>query len=387
MDKESAYLIELTNAFLHQEKVTLREDVNYPALCAQAKAHNLISVVFSLFNTASNSFVVPEACRLSVSEYFFSSVFIYENQKRAVENIYNILSRAKVRHVFFKGAIIKELYPVPECRLMGDIDILVAEQDRNTAKKALMSNGYTCIAQNGPVYEYRKGDIMLEVHTRMVNGDKLWSDAFTDAMEQAQYEGYCGKPEDSYHFAYLIAHIAHHFRFYGAGIKLILDLAVMLSACKIDLDFVLSKCKEAGIEHFAKVILSVCYHWYHVGQCYVDNIQKCEEFLLSYGAFGNLNRNKSAVIARRQMEVGKTVHPITSKINLAFPSYQQMKEISYIRFIDGRPWLLPYAWCYRFIYNATHRKEFMKHTAKGLTQADTFTDAQDELAFFKEIGL
>lgn len=387
MDKETAYLIELTNAFLHQKTVTLREDVNYPALCAKAKSHNLISVLFSVINTATNASVVPEHCRLFASEYFFSSIYLYENQKRAVENIYNILNRAGIMHVLFKGAIVKELYPVPECRLMGDIDILIQEKDRNAAKKALISNGFACTAQNGPVYDYRKGDILLEVHTSMINGDKQWADAFSDAMTHAQYEGCCGKPEDSYHFAYLIAHLAHHFRFYGAGIKMILDLAVMLKTCSIDLDFVLKKCKQAGIDKFAKIILSVCNKWYGVGTCYTEHTADCEAFLADYGAFGNLNRNKSAVTVRRQLEKGQQTNPLASKLNLAFPSYAQMREIPYIRFLDGRPWLVPYAWCYRLIYNAAHRKNFMKDTTQGLNDKEAYTAAQKELAFFKEIGL
>lgn len=387
MDEETRYLIKMTAAFLHGEKMTMAENINYPLLCMKAKAHNLISIAFSVFNTAENASAVPEKCRLSASEYFFSSIYLYESQKKAVENIYNILNRAEIRHVLFKGAIIKEYYPVPECRLMGDIDILIDEKNRNAAKKALVSNGYACTAQNGPVYDYRKGDILLEVHTHMVNGNKRLSDAFADAMEHAQFEGCCGKPDDSYHFAYLIAHLAHHFLFYGAGIKLILDLAVMLLKCDIDLDFVLKKCEEAGIAKFAKIVLSVCYKWYHVGKCFVEDTEECEEFLTSYGAFGNLNRNNGAVAARRQMESGKKANPISSKISLAFPSYDQMKEIPYIRFLDGRPWLVPYAWGYRIVYNVRHRKNLMKNTARGLNSEETYNIARDELAFFKEIGL
>ena len=87
------------------------------------------------------------------------------------------------------------------------------------------------------------------------------------------------------------------------------------------------------------------------------------------------------------MESGKKANPISSKINLAFPSYDQMKEIPYIRFLDGRPWLVPYAWGYRIVYNVRHRKKLMKNTARGLNSEETYNIARDELAFFKEIGL
>ena len=219
MCAETAYLIELTAAFLRDEPVTLRPDMDYRKLCGIAKAHNLIAVVYAVCNKAPNTEVIPEDCRLALSEHFFSSVFLYEHQKQGVERVYRVLSDAGIPHVFFKGAILKELYPVPECRLMGDIDLLINPASRQAAKKALMSSGFACTAQNGPVYDYRKGDVLLEVHTALISDDPRCETAFANAMDQAQFEGCCGKLEDNYHFAYLIAHLAHHFRFYGADRK------------------------------------------------------------------------------------------------------------------------------------------------------------------------
>lgn len=270
---------------------------------------------------------------------------------------------------------------------MGDIDLLINPADRQAAKKALMSSGFACTAQNGPVYDYRKGDVLLEVHTALISDDPRCETAFANAMDQAQFEGCCGKLEDNYHFAYLIAHLAHHFRFYGAGIKLILDLAVMLQRCRIDEKAVLTLCEKAGLAQFAKIVLTVCYRWYGVGTPYVDDTADCESFLVSYGAFGNADRNKSAVIARRQMEQGEKASPLRSKLRLAFPAYSQMRRIPYIRFLDGHPWLTPYAWCYRLIYNTRHRKDFMVRTARGLDSDDAYAAAKKELEFFKEMGL
>lgn len=71
----------------------------------------------------------------------------------------------------------------------------------------------------------------------------------------------------------------------------------------------LTLCEKAGLAQFAKIVLTVCYHWYGVGTPYVDDTADCESFLVSYGAFGNADRNKSAVIARRQMEQGEKASP------------------------------------------------------------------------------
>ena len=54
---------------------------------------------------------------------------------------------------------------------------------------------------------------------------------------------------------------------------------------------------------------------------------------------------------------------------------------------NGHPWLTPYAWCYRLIYNTRHRKDFMVRTARGLDSDDAYAAAKEELEFFKEMGL
>ena len=71
MCAETAYLIELTAAFLRDEPVTLRPDIDYHKLCGIAKAHNLIAVVYAVCNKAPNTEVIPEDCRLALSEHFF----------------------------------------------------------------------------------------------------------------------------------------------------------------------------------------------------------------------------------------------------------------------------------------------------------------------------
>ena len=62
-------------------------------------------------------------------------------------------------------------------------------------------------------------------------------------------------------------------------------------------------------------------------------------------------------------------------------------DIDYIKFINGRPWLILYAWVYRIIYNFKHKKEFMLNAVNSLDDEKTYILAQKELEMFKEIGL
>ena len=386
MEKEVKYLISLLDAYLKDEGVKLSDDVNYKRLYNRAKAHNLSATVFCVINKSENKEVVPNEAFSRFQNDFYDSVIRYEIQSGIIEELDTLLRSNDVFHVFFKGAEIKEYYPVPQSRVMGDVDLLIREADRDRVKSLLCENGWELINSNGPVYDYDNDGVRLEAHTKIISGKVGSSNAeecFADAADNAEN----GRLNAEYHFVYLIAHLAHHFWFYGAGIKMILDLAVFQKRFELDYDRVFEKLKSAGLEKFAKTVLSVCYRWFGVGKDFGENTEKTEEVLVSFGAFGNYNRNNSAVIERKELEEGKNLSPLKTKLRLVFPSYEKMKNIPYISFIEGKPYLTPAAWAYRLYYNLRYRKEFVADASKEIGSEKSKKEAEQELAYFKEIGL
>ena len=390
MEREYRYLITLCRSFLEGKTETLETDIDYQKLYSVANSHNLSAILFCVMNTSANKETVPEAALRRFEDDFYEAIVRYDMQQVQIERLDALLSENHLRHVFFKGAEIKELFPVPQARVMGDIDLLIAQEDRDRVKAVLVHNGIQNINANGPVYDYSADGVKIEMHTKIISGKVGNSDAeqcFADAIDHAAFDGCRGKLDLNYHFAYLITHLAHHFWFYGAGVKLILDLAVMLKASAIDLDAVMDKLREVGLDRFAEVILTVCYRWFGYGTDYGYDTADTETFLLSFGAFGNVNRNHAAVIERKELEEGKRTSPLLTKLRLLFPTYHQLKNIPYIRFIEGRPYLVPYAWLYRIVYNFRHRKQYVRRTTQKIGSDETNSSAQSELAYFKEIGL
>lgn len=391
MNKEQEYLIQLTAAYLKQEKIRLKNDIDYRALIDEAVNHNLFGVAFCVIAGCENkNEVIDESYLNRYQALFTDSIYNFNLFQKVYGDLTNALKAAQIRFVPFKGIVLKDIYPVPETRYMGDIDVLIDAGSRNDAKSTLEKAGFKCVNSNGPVWDYEKNGVRVEVHTSLVNGKTGNNSAveyFSGSADKASFSGYEGRFDDNYHFEYLIAHLAHHFCFYGAGIRMILDLAVMLKFCNIDITEVINGLEKAGLDKFAKNILTVCRKWYGVGVDFDTDTEKTEEFLASHGTFGFSNRNISAVIERKDMEEGKKVGKFRTRLRLLFPPYERLKEIPYIKFIENRPYLTPYAWVYRFFYNIKNRKEFMMSAVKGLSDDSAKTQAQSELEFFKEIGL
>lgn len=390
MKHEEKTLIDICNAYLHEQAIKLDESVDYSRLFSVAKVHNLIAIAFCVIKNASNKDIIPANIYTEFENSFYETIVRYDAQTKILADLDTLLEKHNIRHVFFKGAEIREYYPIPEARAMGDIDVLVDINNRDLVKKTLTENEYELINSNGPVYDYKKNGVLIEMHTSLVNGKVGNSNAeeyFSNAMEQAVFSDSYGKFDPDYHFAYMLTHIAHHFWFYGAGIKLILDLAIMQKQFEIDYDKVLNHMEAIGLQQFAKVILTVCNKWFGVGKNFDADTDVTEKFIAYFGAFGNAHRNKAAVVQRKELEEGKSNSPILTRIRLLFPSYKKIKDIPYIKFIEGKPWLLPLAWIYRIVYNFKHRKAFVKEATSTIGSDKTNTQAQKELKYFEEIGL
>ena len=392
MNSEVKYLIELLEKHLIGERVTLKTDINYKKLYNCAKAHNLSAILFSIVNTSENKDAVEKVVFDRLRNDFLDSVMRYDIQSEIISDFDALLSDGKIYHIFFKGAEIREYYPVPQARVMGDIDVLIEESRRDEVKKLLTQNGYTAVNTNGAVYDYEKDGVRLEVHTRIISGRVGSSNAeegFADAVTHGKSKGnsLSDTLETDYHFAYLIAHLAHHFWFYGAGIKLIFDLAVFQKQFEINYEKALEILREVSLYEFAKVALSVCHKWFGVGKDFSCDTEKTEEFIVSFGVFGNVNRNNAAVIQRKELEEGKRSSAVSTRIRLMFPPYEKMKNIPYISFIEGRPYLTPLAWVYRIFYNLKYRKSFVKDATKSIGSDESIKEAEKELAYFKEVGL
>lgn len=385
MDKEYSLLIELCRHYVLNEKFTFPQGADCKRLFKAARAHNLAGICHCALNNAENKDDVPQDAANAFSGIFLDTVFLYGKQSISLQKTENLLQSAQMPYIVFKGARLRELYPVPESRMMGDIDILIKKSDRDRVKKLLTQNGYACEKQNGPVYNYTENGVLTEVHTELTADYP--APCFQNPFDYAEFDGCCGTFDDSYHFAYLIAHTAHHFKFYGAGIKHILDLAVFLHTRNIDEGKTFEYLREAGLEQFGKNILSVCAKWFGVGRIYTDGTLKTEEFLCKSGAFGGENKNKGVAVVRKELESGRKYLPFMIKLRLAFPPYSKLRKIDYIKFIDGRRWLTPYAWIYRIIYNLRHKKEFMANAVGNISDENTKKEAYAELEFFKEIGL
>lgn len=390
MNTEEKYLLELTKSYFNNSAPPDDSSINWGYLFNLAKYHNLIGICHCVFSK-HKELSVPDKIRKSFEDSFFDIVYIYECQKNALEDIKNCFNSKGVKYITFKGAVLRELYPVPESRSMGDIDILIEKSDRSRMKSVLKEIGFKFSSSSETVDTYVRDNTVIEIHIRLTN--EFDCPAFDNAFDTAEFDGNEGRLDDACHFAYLIAHTAGHLKFTGAGIRFVLDLAVMLRSKRIVLDEVFKILESINLITFAKVIISVCSQWFSQGQCFCDNTEKVQEYLVQDGVFGTLKDSEHTTVTRLR-QIGAyddngtdNKSAIALKLRLAFPPYSSLRNSEYIKFLNGHPWLLPAAWVYRFFHNVKNNRSHMLETVKNTGDEKITALAAEEHKFFEEIGL
>ena len=91
------------------------------------------------------------------------------------------MEEEKIPYAFFKGYELRELYPVPELRTMGDVDVLVRDEDLERTAEVLCGLGYQKEEGGSAVWALKKDNFSYEVHRRLAFGS-YWNDV--------DYEGY-----------------------------------------------------------------------------------------------------------------------------------------------------------------------------------------------------
>lgn len=386
MKNEEKLLVNICKAYFSEEELSLPEDIDWNRFYNTAKNHNLTSVCHCVFN--KNKEKVPKKVRAFFLDRFFDLVYIYEKQINAYEEIKALLICQEIPFIPFKGIVIKDIYPVPESRSMGDIDILIKPDDSKKLKTAFENSGFIYDSTCGYVDVYKKGNAVIEVHTKLSDD---FGDKFDDAFEHGIFNGFEGRFDDDYHFVYLIAHTAKHIKNQGAGIRFLLDAAFMLKEKSINTTKVFEMLEKFNLAAFGRVVFSICKNWFGYGESFIADTDRIQEYFLKGGVFGTSVDTKTGAVSRLKALNGLDNNgknsTIKLRLRLAFPPYKALINMPYIKFIKNRPWLTPAAWIYRFFYNLKNRKSKMLERVKATGDKETIKIAEDELKFLEEVGL
>ena len=366
------YFITLLKDYIHGlDSEETEINTSWDDLFSIAMSHSLEGIIYY-----QSSGILPEGIKRNYLKPYLAHIAHLSLRKEILQELINRLSYESIPIICFKGTVLCDYYPLSPLRSMGDMDIVVKVQDRETVDKILRNDmSFERFIYNHAVWTYWKGNIYIEVHTHMFYEhlanqidyrtyfDDVWNHIHNAAVLGIESD-YLYVPDESFHFLYLITHHAKHIINNGSGFRAYLDLVFMCNACekKLDWIWIQDELNRLKLYQFTLTCFRLCELWFHVkmplktqklNQSFFERIT---EKTFQDGVFGLGNKmNASAHVAkeikREKVKGHSYVYGSIKYIMIKiFPPYEDMQLIPWYSFVDGRPWLMPIAWVYRWIY-------------------------------------
>lgn len=359
--------LSILSDYLHDRPTQSTADVDWRAILDIARKHQLTGIVLA----QCPHMKVDDALQFALINNVARNVQIRAAQAAFLAELDAYLTENNKPHCVVKGSVVAQYYQQYDHRAMGDIDILVPTEDREFMHQHLLSLGFNNHSKNiHHEWVYAKGPIVIEVHDKLV-----YPEVFNKECEEVFFNDIWSRVsnnvlEANFHFVYLLYHMKKHLTSGGIGFKSFLDIGLMIKGCpSLDRALIREYLQKADMLDFAQVIFALCAYWFEDESMYFfddkmalteDVLESKTEAVFRNGTFGQFNDENKINVSVNNLRYSrfKWISKLRVLILQLFPSYENMIATSAYAFLEGKPYLLPVAWVYRFFINM--KKENLK---------------------------
>ncbi|MBO5747362.1 MAG: nucleotidyltransferase family protein [Clostridia bacterium] len=347
-------IIALVKSALSGERAELAENVDVEKLYKFASRQNIVSLIYSgLVNCGFDG-------QSAESEQFFISTCQYVvtagQQDDYIGEIFREFDANKIDYLPLKGTLLRELYPRPEMRAMGDADILIKVEQYDVIKPIMLRLGFTEDVESDHELVWYKDSVMIELHKRLIpsyNKDyyKYFGDGWNKAERCADSTRYQMTKEDN--LIYLLTHFAKHYRDAGIGIKHLVDIKLYLEKVPdIDFRYLKKQLEKLNLWEFFNNLQKTIAVWFD-GGVEDEATRLITKTIMSGGAFGTAKASNVSA-ALKDKKQGQTKNRFERFLIMVFPSYDRMSEKFPV--LKKCPVLLPFLWVWR-LFGVLFKKE------------------------------
>jgi len=346
MNTTQQLIITLLKSAVTEEAFPLPEDFSLEEACSAIKKQGLVTLAYEGAVRCGISREEPVMAELFRN--YYSVLLRSERQMAKVNQLFRAFEENGIDYLPFKGCVMKQLYPKPELRVMGDADILIRLAQYETIKPILISLGFQLKIESDCELIWKHPDLYLELHQCMVQpSQRDYYAYFGDGWARSvQVDGhrYGFIPEDMY--VYLFMHFAKHYRSGGIGCRHVMDLWMFRRANPtMDHNYINRELEKLQLRQFHENCVRLMDIWFGSGQ--PDEVTEfISKRIFSGGSWGNPKDYHVFVELAKMKNPDKVKNSrLQYVIHLVFPPLQQMQKKYPI--LNRLPFLLPVAWVVR----------------------------------------
>lgn len=270
----NALLVLLAHEIFDQAMDIDASTVDWSAVLAEAQRHKVTALMYPAIRSIDG---MPEAVFNKVCGTAITVATASEAMLKEQRRILDLLEARQIPCAVLKGTSVAYLYPHPELRTIGDIDILVDEENLDEACKALQADGFAPSYTAEKHLCLQKGAVWVEMHRMVSVFPESEKGRFTKQTMAGALHHIQTAEIDSVRFpmlsgAYqiigLLAHMEQHLATSGIGLRQVCDWAVTAHALRNCFDGeTLALLERCGLLRFAKIMTRLCERYLGLPPC------------------------------------------------------------------------------------------------------------------------
>lgn len=276
-------------------------------------------------------------------------------------DLVSILEKAGIPVLVLKGSGVAELYPVPELRKSGDVDVLIPGDRQEEAAELLAKRSFRVKESQHANHHlaFSSGDgIDLELHTMLAEPfqdgrtNRCMERLVSNCFARRQYRECLGVRlpllDEPIQALQLLLHMLQHFLRAGFGLKLLCDWVVFWNREEAQ-EFVpefLGLADECHVREFSDAVTMVCKEWLGLRKDlpmgHTRDKKLTEEFLQDVFAaeeFGKADKDRMVIVQENSLRAYlkefhyqmKMNHPKTAPYVILWPALWVITLVVFLR--------------------------------------------------------
>lgn len=294
--------------FLHLLKCGLKSEkpeeppvgIDFEAIFELAKKQDVENIVFLSIDQLENN--IDSNLYSIWQEAYYKRMKYSAFQDMALEELIEAFTKAGIDCMPLKGSVIKNYYPSPDLRSMGDIDFLVKEQNRKIVRDIMHSLDYEDdILDDGQVDGFKKGKLTyVEIHYDFSEENHVMHEIFTidwDKLIPTETEHlYQMTFEDLYFFN--TGHYVKNMHNKGMGLRGVVDTFVLWNRLSDEEKAsLINRFEIIEINDFNSKLVKIANIWFNNAED-DGSLESIQEYLmarLTYGDEKNIKNSSNYV--------------------------------------------------------------------------------------------
>lgn len=388
MTYEQEYLIHLLSCAINEKAPkTPEKTVDWQLLKEIAEKQKILPLIYDSVAKLESFGPDAEMMKKWQEETLFCTYF-FAMQNEQFYSVFKAAEEKGVDMLLLKGVVLKDLYPVPELRTMGDCDAIIKRKQLEKIKDVFLSEGYSIDKELETTVDFTKeGYLKFELFYEVFSSIKKQKEFKINVWENAVpvIGNHIKRMSDEHAFIHTVAHLAKHIRFSGAGIRNLADIVLLSEKTVLNWEYIINQMRLLNIEKLFYGIMKTAERYFDLKldfNCPDIEPKMTEglaEFMLSNGIYG---ANDNIFIYDVRRAEGKKTKQLLNYLKRFFPPKEKLS--TRYAYAKKYPVLLPIAWVHRLFKVIFIDKFSVKHGMKSMKNAsDTATKQMELLKYFE----